>query len=52
MLARISDFKVESHILWTGSQILRFISVHFNVLHSRNPKLKSLNSMPAVILIL
>ena len=29
------------------SQILWKISVHFNVVHWRNPRLKSLNSMPA-----
>ena len=41
-----TDFKAESQISWK-------ISIHFNVIHRkvpcRNPKLKSLNSMPAFI---
>ena len=44
----------ESKILWTESKILWTILIHFNVVqkkvHWRNPKLKSLNSMPAVLL--
>ena len=45
----ISDLKVESQILWMESQILWKNSIHFNVehrkVHWRNPKLKLLNSM-------
>ena len=52
MLSLISNLKAESQILWTQSQILCTILIHFNVvyikrLYGRNPKLKSLNLMPA-----